>query len=230
MCPSYSQARGCYTSYLSACNSQVPMQEAPRPHAACKEGYSIFFFRRGLKYPAQTRRGLGTSTPTPLPPPACPAAGQGTPPSWASPCPPPAPAAPLRCARPALALPSPTCPGCAAFPGEEGLRVTDSTTHMHAARAALLFTALLNATCRPMQDIPWQQNYWVLAWPLARPSASQTAVTFADEFCMHGRAPSRPYSLDEGAGALISVGALRSVSFEDMEDCVLRQWTTGAHA
>jgi hypothetical protein len=42
-----------------------------------------------------------------------------------------------------------------------------------------------------------------------------------------GRAPSRPYSLDAGAGALLSLGALRSVALEDMEDCVLRQWSTG---
>lgn len=30
------------------------------------------------------------------------------------------------------------------------------------------------------------------------------------------------------AGALVSIGLLRSVSFAEMEACTLRQWTTGA--
>lgn len=30
-----------------------------------------------------------------------------------------------------------------------------------------------------------------------------------------------------GAGALISIGMLKAVDFDEMEDCVLREWSTG---
>lgn len=36
------------------------------------------------------------------------------------------------------------------------------------------------------------------------------------------------YSMHGGAGALISVGLLKKVSLEFMEDCVLGEWSTGA--
>ena len=31
------------------------------------------------------------------------------------------------------------------------------------------------------------------------------------------------------AGALVSIGLLRSVPFADMEECILKQWSTGGH-
>ena len=67
----------------------------------------------------------------------------------------------------------------------------------------------------------------MLAWLVADSLSAWAVCTHRDELCLPCRAPAKPYSLDEGAGALISIGALRSVSLEDMEDCVLRQWTTG---
>ena len=36
------------------------------------------------------------------------------------------------------------------------------------------------------------------------------------------------YSMHGGAGALISIGMLKKVSLEFMEDCVLGEWSTGA--
>ena len=31
------------------------------------------------------------------------------------------------------------------------------------------------------------------------------------------------------AGALVSIGLLRSIPFADMEECILKQWSTGGH-
>lgn len=42
-----------------------------------------------------------------------------------------------------------------------------------------------------------------------------------------GRSPGRPYSMHGGSGALFSIGLLRNVAFEDLEECVLSQWNTG---
>ena len=43
------------------------------------------------------------------------------------------------------------------------------------------------------------------------------------------RGPSRSYSMAGDAGALVSIGLLRSVPFADMEECILKQWSTGGH-
>ena len=59
-------------------------------------------------------------------------------------------------------------------------------------------------------------------------SSGPVLVVAAEEAHSHlFRAPQLPYSIEAAAGALISVGALRSVPLADMEDCILRQWATG---
>ena len=41
------------------------------------------------------------------------------------------------------------------------------------------------------------------------------------------RAPRITYSMHVGSGALLSIGLLRQLPFDKMEDCLLSQWSSG---
>ena len=45
--------------------------------------------------------------------------------------------------------------------------------------------------------------------------------------CGIPRTPVRTYSVHGGAGAILSVGLLRSIQFQDFEACVTTTYTTG---
>ena len=45
--------------------------------------------------------------------------------------------------------------------------------------------------------------------------------------CGMPRIPIRLYSMHGGAGAILSAGLLKNISFEDFEDCVTTTYTTG---
>ena len=54
-----------------------------------------------------------------------------------------------------------------------------------------------------------------------------TMSTLCSSSLLACRAPTLTYSMHGGAGALISIGMLKAVDFDEMEDCVLREWSTG---
>lgn len=69
----------------------------------------------------------------------------------------------------------------------------------------------------------------------ALPSFGQKQFAFVcafvhDKAHLLYRAPSIMYSMHGGSGALFSIGLLRKVSYDQMEDCILSQWGSGKSA
>ncbi len=173
-----------------------------------------------------------TTTPTQGRPPVCPATTARAQLSWQCPGPRAALAAHSCCARQtqtrASSHPSSRT---AAFPGERSLlwpqALPDPPAAILERRHPLLLMhqqRLLSGGLDQLALLQSLGHSWAQMW---QSGACPLGCSSMPECASCCRGPSRPYSMAGDAGALVSIGLLRSIPFADMEECILKQWSTG---